>query len=126
MIASIESSIAKGYFTKREDVNLHALAIVTNCELRPYRAMARSTKEIAERLEATREALGLSPADICRRTGLRQNAWSQWANPKNKRTITREAAYRLKDEFGVTLDWIYDGDPSGLPARLHQKIREAA
>jgi transcriptional regulator with XRE-family HTH domain len=88
--------------------------------------MARSSKEIAERLVLTQKALGLSAAEICKRTGIKNNAWSQFLNPKAKRPITRAALYRLKDEFGITFDWIYDGDPSGLPARLHQKIRVAA
>lgn len=74
----------------------------------------------------TREALDITAAELCRRTGIRPNQWSQFVNPRSKRRITIDAAYKLRDEFGVTLDWVYDADPSGLPARLAQNIKKAA
>lgn len=74
----------------------------------------------------TARALGLSPAELCRRTGIKPNQWSQFTNPDKKRRITVDAAYKLVDEFGLTLDWIYDGDPAGLPNALAQKLRKAA
>lgn len=106
--------------------SLHRMAIVTSCELLPNWAMTRSLKDIANRLETTREALGLTAAELCRRTGIKPNQWSQFVNPSKKRRITLTAAYHLRDEFGLTLDWVYDGDASGLPDRLVQKIRKAA
>ena len=106
--------------------SLHEMAIVTSCELRPNWAMSRSLKDIASRLETTRQALGLTAAELCRRTGIKPNQWSQFVNPSKKRRITLAATYRLRDEFGLTLDWVYDGDASGLPDRLVQKIRKAA
>lgn len=99
------------------------MSIVTNCELRPYGPMSRSNRDVAERLEITQQALGLSAADLCRRSGIKQNAWSQFLKPEKKRPITRAAALKLKDEFRITLDWIYDGDASNLPAALAQQIR---
>jgi transcriptional regulator with XRE-family HTH domain len=87
--------------------------------------VSRTLRDVAKRLEATQRALGVSAADLCRRTGIRPNAWSQFLNPKSKRRITLEAAYRLRDEYGLTLDWIYDGDPSGLSERLVQALRKA-
>jgi len=74
----------------------------------------------------TREALGLTAAALCRQTGIKPNQWSQFVNPDHKRRITPEAVYKLRDQFGVTFDWVYDGDPSGLPARLAQKLKKAA
>jgi len=29
---------------------------------------------------------------------------------------------RLRYEYGVSLDWLYAGDPSGLPYHLAQKL----
>ena len=102
--------------------SLHRMPIVTDCELLPNWGMSRSLKDIASRLEVTREALGLTAADLCRQTGIKPNQWSQFVNPTKKRRITLDAAYKLRDEYGISLDWIYDGDPSNLPARLHSKI----
>lgn len=123
MTESIVSSMDSGYSHSVKSSTLHAMDVVTICELLPNAGMARSAREVSERLEITREALGISAAELCRRAGIKQNAWSQFVNPKSKRTITRAAAYRLKDEFGITLDWTYDGDPSGLPVRIHAAIR---
>lgn len=106
--------------------SLHTLEIVADCELRSPWLVSRALKDIANRLEMTREALDLTAAELCRRTGIKPNQWSQFINPAKKRRITLAAAYRLRDEFGLTLDWVYDGDPSGLPNRIIQKIKKAA
>lgn len=73
----------------------------------------------------TLSALEISAADLCRETGIKPNAWSQFTNPEKKRRITLAAAYRLKDRYGVTLEWIYDGDISTMPDRLARKLRPA-
>ena len=88
--------------------------------------MARSVKDIKKRLEMTRNALGVTDAELCRETGIKPNAWSQFLSPKNKRRITVDAAFLLKDRYGVTLEWIYDGDLASLPGRLSVKIPKAA
>lgn len=33
---------------------------------------------------------------------------------------------KLCDEYSLTLDWIYRGDPSGLPYRMWDKTRAVA
>lgn len=86
--------------------------------------MSRAVKDVAERLELTRQALGLSAAELCRQTGIKPNQWSQFINPDAKRPITRAAVFKLKDTFKVTLEWVYDADPSQLPHDLVQKIRK--
>lgn len=88
--------------------------------------MARALKDVANRLEMTRQALGLTAAELCRQTGIKPNQWSQFVKPTKKRRITVDAAYKLRDAFGVSLDWIYDGDPAALPHALAQKLRKAA
>jgi transcriptional regulator with XRE-family HTH domain len=85
--------------------------------------VSRNQRDIAYRLELTREALSLSPAEFCKNVGLRPNQWSQYVDPKGKRRITIDAMYRLKDEYGITFEWIYDGDRSRLPSDLLKKIR---
>lgn len=102
------------------------MEIVTNRELATIGLMARSIKDVAQRLVATQKAIGLSPADLCRETGITANQWSQFINPDYKRRITIDQAYKLKDKYGITLEWIYDGDPSRLPLEIAQKLRRAA
>jgi transcriptional regulator with XRE-family HTH domain len=85
--------------------------------------MARTQRDIAYRLELTREAIGISAAELCKNVGLRPNQWSQYVDPDGERRITVDAMYRLKDEYGITFEWIYDGDRSRLPGDLLEKIR---
>lgn len=83
--------------------------------------MSQTIKSIASRLKSTREAIGISAADLCRRIDCKPNRWSQYENGERK--ITVEVAEKLCDEYGLTLDWIYRANPSGLPHGLRIKIR---
>lgn len=123
MTASSELSIPPNNSRFVNKSSLHGTAIVTDCELMPNIPMSRGIKDIAERLELTRDAIGLSAAEICRQTGIKPNQWSQYVNPDAKRPITRQAIYKLKDNFGVTLEWLYDNDLSRMPDQLSNKIR---
>ena len=86
--------------------------------------MAEQLKLLADRLELTREALGLNAADLCKRIGIKENRWSQYES--GQRRITLEVATKMCDEFGLSLDWIYRGDPRQLPHGLRIKMRDVA
>ena len=47
---------------------------------------------------------------------MKQNRYSQYET--GTRTLTIDAAHRICDEYGVTLDWLYRGDRSKLPHHL--------
>lgn len=94
--------------------------------MRPNGSMARSLEDLADRLRLIESALGMRAVDICKETGIAPNAWSQYKNPKKKRPITLEAAYKLKDTYGITLEYIFDGDRARLPADIVNKLRRAA
>jgi transcriptional regulator with XRE-family HTH domain len=83
--------------------------------------MAEKAKILARRLVATREALGITAAELCRRINCRPNRWSQYET--GERPITLIVANRLCDEFRLSLDWIYRGDPSLLPGPLAHRIK---
>lgn len=102
------------------------MGIVTLCELLPNPDMVRTRKDIAKRLEMTREAMGLMPAELCRQSGIKPNAWSQYTHPDGTRRISLTAAYKLKDAFGIPLEWTFDADFGSLPDRLAQKLRRPA
>jgi transcriptional regulator with XRE-family HTH domain len=80
----------------------------------------RSFEAIAKRLEATRKAIGLSQKDFARRAGIADNTYNQYERAVSQPKI--ENAYALCDTYGLTLDWIYNGDPSGLPQRLFREL----
>lgn len=71
---------------------------------------------IAHRLAATREAIGITPAELCRKTGIAPNTYSQWESAKGRPSL--DQAMKLCDVFGVTLDWIFRGNRQGLPFQL--------
>ena len=77
-------------------------------------------ERVARNLRRARIALGLRPADICRRTGIRPNAYSQWESAKQVPRL--DQAFLLCERLGYTLEWIYRGDPSGLPKRIADNL----
>jgi len=72
--------------------------------------------ETGERLRLTREALGLSQAELCRRVGISPAAWNNAETGDNRLGV--DNAMELCKATGVTLDWIYLGHRAGLPQKL--------
>lgn len=101
------------------------MPIVTDCELLPNVGMTRTLKDIARRLRFLEEALELAPSALADEAKIPRNQWSQFKNPAKKRRITIEAAYKLKDRFGIPLEFIYDDDRTRLPADIRDKLRRA-
>jgi DNA-binding XRE family transcriptional regulator len=83
----------------------------------------RSLEAIAARLRATREAFALGQNEFARRAGIASNTYNQYEQAKNLPRL--DLANQICDTFGVTLDWIYRGDPSGLPVRTFKLLQEA-
>lgn len=81
-------------------------------------------KDTARRLTATRRALELDQQEFGTRAGLSQPQYNQFE--KGKRAITLQAAMKLCVHYDLTLDWIFRGDPSGLPHKLAVAIERAA
>jgi len=82
--------------------------------------MEQPFRLVGRRLAATREALGITQAELRRQLRVDPPRWNPYE--LGKRRITIEVALGLRLAFGVTLDWIYVGDSSGLPPRLHKRI----
>jgi hypothetical protein len=104
-------------------------AIFTGCDEhmrkgrgRPRRGPSPTAKRspIAYRLALFTKATGLIQAEICRRSGLKENAYSQFVN--GQRRLTIDAAMKLRDTFGVTLEYLYAGDMKGLPYSMGAAI----
>ena len=75
-----------------------------------------ATRHIASRLLRTREALGLNQREFAMRANLKPNRYSQYET--GVRALTIDAALRICDEYGISLDWLYRGDRSRLPHHL--------
>jgi DNA-binding XRE family transcriptional regulator len=106
------------------DVNVsrgHVLAVDDPDAVGLKSGVLDTSKALGRRLIATRLALGLSAADLCRRIDCKPNRWSQYET--GERRITLEIADRLCQEFRLSLDWIYRGDPSALSNSLRMEIR---
>lgn len=81
-------------------------------------------RQVGRRLRVVRLGLGKSAADMCRELGTTDRAWSQWEN--GKRLLDVLVAVRLKERYGITLDWLYDGDSARLPPHLADRARRGA
>jgi transcriptional regulator with XRE-family HTH domain len=80
------------------------------------------TVAVGRRLRRTRLLLGLDQQQFGTGARLSQPQYNQFEN--GKRLLTLHAALKLCDEYNLTLDWLYRGDPSGLPYRLATEIRD--
>ena len=78
-------------------------------------------KDSGRRLLETRTALGLTQREFSEAVGVRQTQYTMFET--GSRRITIEIAVKLRDHYNLTTDWIYCGDPSGLPYRLWDTIR---
>ena len=78
--------------------------------------------EVAERLRITRVALGYkTQAAFSEAAGILRTGYSPVET--GSRLLSLQMALLLYDEFGITLDWLYRGDRSGLRASLRDEIR---
>lgn len=83
-------------------------------------AAPESTGMVAERLRLLREALGFDQAEMCRRTGIGVSAWNNAETGDNRIGISN--AIKVRQAFGIGLDYIFMGDQRALPAELATKI----
>ena len=80
-----------------------------------------ATEDIAARLRYTRQALGVNQRLFATRANLRPNRYNQYES--GARALTIDAAQRICDECGVTLDRLFRGDRSMVA--LHAAIEIA-
>lgn len=76
----------------------------------------RSLPDIARRIEALRNAFGMKGTEFAAAIGVTQPALSNYEAALRRPDI--DVAFRIQARTGVTLDWLYSGDRSGLPRRL--------
>ena len=75
----------------------------------------------AARLRAAREALGIQQQDMARACGSEPQRWNNWeAGRSLPDAVVLIRAHAL---YGISLDWVYAGDPRNLPGRLLDALR---
>lgn len=68
------------------------------------------------RLRALMKALEVNQAQFAAMIGISQSGLNNYLKPIRRPEI--DVAITIQTKTGVTLDWLYLGDRSGLPARL--------
>ncbi len=73
-------------------------------------------------MRAVRVAAGYKTArGFAQKIGVGENAYTNWE--RGERLVEPEDLRKVRDLTGVTSDYIYYGDPSGLPARLARALK---
>lgn len=117
----MESDIAAAnVFTECEFVKLHDTVMASALWAMHSSGMAERFEAIGNRLILLREALKLSQVEFCRRAGIRNNNYNPFE--KGKKKITHAAVDKLKHTYGVSRDWIFDGEPWTLRRDLFDMI----
>lgn len=83
-----------------------------------------SVEDVAERLRLTREAMGWTQAELCRRAGISPQTWNNAETGDNR--ISVDEAIKLCRTTGVSLDWIYRGTRVLLPAIIAEAMQTPA
>jgi transcriptional regulator with XRE-family HTH domain len=79
-------------------------------------------QDTCRRLTAIRKALKLGErSDAARILGVSNTRYHNWETGVG--LIPVDQAIKLKEMFGVTLDFLYAGDQSALPLRVVEAIR---
>lgn len=87
----------------------------------PYSELAAG---YGARLVATRKAIAKTAKALAAEVGMSPGRWSHWETEKHQPDLVAMLALKLK--YGVSLDWIFAGDPSGLRYELAQRIVSVA
>lgn len=80
------------------------------------------SRDVGRRLSLTRRALQMQQEEWAQDAGLSQPRYNPYET--GRRLLTLEAAMLLCNRYNLTLDWLYRGDPSGLPYKLADAIRK--
>lgn len=77
-------------------------------------------RQVGARLRLTRMALDIRQVDIARKFGCSTASWNHYET--GKRPLDIDLAIELCDAYGLTLDWLYRGDNSGLKKGLVDRM----
>jgi transcriptional regulator with XRE-family HTH domain len=81
----------------------------------------RAPLAIGQRLELLRQVVGLSQHEFAANGHISAPHYAGII--KGEKGLGIDKARALVDAYHVTLDWIYDGDPAGIPYKLGNAIK---
>ena len=79
---------------------------------------------VGARLRAVLKAGGIKHARVVEDCGIGQSTLSNYI--RGERPLPGKVAHQLRQRYGITADWLYNGDWTGLPARIHEALPSAA
>lgn len=74
--------------------------------------------DIADRLRWHRESLGLSQDEYAAKIGFKRSAYSLWEAGSHR--LSLDGALALRNKWGLSLDFMYEGIADALPMTLRQ------
>lgn len=77
-------------------------------------------QDIADRLRKVRDIYGLNAAEFAKRAGINPTRYYPWEDGDNR--ISIDGAIALKREYGLSLDFIYDGNMDMLPHKIAKAL----
>lgn len=83
--------------------------------------MGEWAEAVGKRLGWTREALGFDKAQFAREIDVDKGSVTHWE--KGDRPLTLLGAIKIRERFGIPLDWLFCGDKSLLRGELYEKIQ---
>jgi transcriptional regulator with XRE-family HTH domain len=81
---------------------------------------SEAQKAMGSRLQAVREAIGLTQDDMAKNMGVVVTTLSAWESGRNQIDIVKLA--RSATRWGFTTDWVARGDLSGLRKDVAEKV----
>lgn len=81
----------------------------------------RHIESIAARLLELRTATNLSQREFCARAGIGTTTYNNWERGLGRPELDK--AMQLCDAYQITLDWLYRGNPAGLPYHVAEILR---
>lgn len=80
--------------------------------------------DVGRRLMLLRDVFHMSQTAFGKIAGLSQSRYSQYET--GERLLPIPVAISLSNTFGVSLDWLYMGEPNAMPLDLWRKIQKLA
>lgn len=80
-----------------------------------------AVSEIGKRLKLLREALGKTQKTMGDLSGVTDKAWQNYE--KGIRRIEIDAVTRLRENLGITSEWVYYGNLSQMPDDILDKMQ---
>ena len=83
--------------------------------------MPKNFQDIADRLLRVRKILGLSQTEFARRAGIGVTTMNNWEGGDYR--VSLNGALRLRETYGLPLDFIYCGNVDMLPNKIASDLR---